>query len=540
MKIEELDQDSLKGVLAEYVTRPDRLSDLFSYMPSEDGWLKKRSAEVSKRSFTHKEDLIQLLAHKHSSLPHNQKCLEQLHKLEQENSLVVVGGQQAGLLTGPLFTVYKAMSVIMLAKQYEEELGQPVVPLFWIAGEDHDLDEIRFAYTSQHNKWKKRMLVDQPQGEAATTKELPKKELNDFINHVFSTLPETDFTSELKAKVDQYAGQAVTYTDFFQLLMHEFFQEEGLLYLDSGDPALREIEKPFLRELVEKVESVQNQQLKGERDLQEKGYPAPIATDEENAHLFYTIDRKRSRLDYAQGYFYVRETDLTFTREELLIEVDAHPERFSNNVVTRPLMQEWLLPTAAFVAGPGELAYWATLKPVFEEFGFDLTPVIPRLSATFVPRQVEKHLRGRDDKIQSYIDGRGVELREAWLDKQHTFAIEEISNTAAQQIEEAHLPLRQLATEISSTVESMAEKNKEFIQTQIQFLKERMQKEIRMRHGFELDRYNEAIHWLNPLGYPQERMLHPFVLLNLAGSDIFTRMMSETPPLTSRHLVYYL
>ncbi|WP_054708948.1 bacillithiol biosynthesis cysteine-adding enzyme BshC [Bacillus sp. JCM 19041] len=377
---------------------------------------------------------------------------------------------------------------------------------------------------------KKECLLIKRKEKLQQQKELPKKELIDFIHHVFSTLPETDFTGELKAKVDRCAAQAVTYTDFFQLLMHDLFHEEGLLYLDSGDPALREIEKPFLIEIVEKVELIQSQQREGERHLQDKGYPAPIATEEENAHLFYTIDRKRSRLDYEDGCFYVRETDLVFTKDELLLEVDAHPERFSNNVVTRPLMQEWLLPTAAFVAGPGELAYWATLKGVFAEFGFALTPVIPRLSATFVPRQVEKHLSGRDDNVQSYIDGRGAELRDAWLDEQHTFAIEEVTSKAAQQIEEAHRPLRQLATEIGPTMDSMAAKNKEFIQMQIQFLKERMEKEIRMRHGFELDRYDEAIHWLTPLGYPQERMLNPFVLLNLAGNDIFTRMMSETPP----------
>jgi bacillithiol biosynthesis cysteine-adding enzyme BshC len=236
----------------------------------------------------------------------------------------------------------------------------------------------------------------------------------------------------------------------------------------------------------------------------------------------------------------VRETNLSFTTDELLDELDAHPERFSNNVVTRPLMQEWLLPTAAFVAGPGELAYWATLKEVFAEFGFGLTPVIPRLSATFVPRHVEKHLTEKSEPAASYIAGKGTELREAWLNEQHSFAIEETVSRAKEEMEKAHLPLRELAGEISPTLHAMSEKNKAFIEDQVAFLKERMEKEIRLRYSTELMKYNESINWFCPLEQPQERMLNPFVLLNLAGTDIISRMLRETPPLQSRHLVYYL
>ncbi|GIN15962.1 putative cysteine ligase BshC [Shouchella clausii] len=540
MRIEALDTGRLTGFLAEYVNQPDQCSDLFSYRWKTNGWEQERSEDLAKRSFSHRQALCRLLEARHAPLRKREACMDNIHKLKQENALVVVAGQQAGLMTGPLYTAYKAMSVILLAKQYEETLNQPVVPLFWIAGEDHDLDEVRYVHYLKGDTWKKLMFGDEPNGEAASTKVLPKKELDAFLAKLFASLPETSYTNTLKAIVRQAAATASTYTEFFKLLMHELFYREGLLFLDSNDPELRAIERPFFKQLIRKVDALQECQAAGEARFVEKGYPSPIATEKQNAHLFYTLDGKRRRLDYEAGRFYVREAGRQFTKDELLAEVDSHPQRFSNNVVTRPLMQEWLLPTLAFVAGPGELAYWATLKDVFALFDYKLTPIIPRLSATFVPCRVEKHLRERKEAAETYILGEGEKLKEAWLASQHSYPVAQRAQAAAEAIEAAHLPFRELAGEISPTLKKMGEKNRAFIQGQIAFLKERMEREIREQHQVGLSKYDEAMTWLHPKDAPQERILHSFILLNTAGIDIFSRLLEKKPPHTGAHLVFYV
>ncbi|GAF15138.1 hypothetical protein JCM19046_926 [Bacillus sp. JCM 19046] len=540
MRIEELGNDSLTGVLADYIVNADQLSDLFSYMPSDNGWLEQRRNDLSERSFSHKEELVSLLEQTHQTLPNNQACMEQIHKLKQANATVVVTGQQAGILAGPLYTVYKAMTAIVQAKQYEQMLDVPVVPLFWIAGEDHDLDEIRFVYTTKDQAWSKKMLHDEANGQSATDKELPKGELVELINQFFKGFAETKQTRRLKETTLAFAKDAKTYSDFFLHVMHHFFKDEGLLYLDSGDESLRKIEQPFFKEIIEKMPLLQQKQVLGEENFVRKGYAKPIGTDASNAHLFYKLDNKRRRLDFEDGQFFIKDTSATFSKEELLQLVEEHPERFSNNVVTRPLMQEWLLPTVAFVAGPGELAYWATLKDVFSSFDFKLTPVLPRLSVTFIPRQVERHIYSKEEQVTDYLMGKGEALKQSWLESQHSFQIEAVADQTLAAFEKAHLPFRELAGEMSPTLHDMSIKNKAFIEDQIEFLRNRMRKEIEFRYATELTKYEEALTWLRPLNQPQERIVNPFTLLNIGGQDIFSRMLDEIHEIPTGHVLVYL
>ncbi len=311
--------------------------------------------------------------------------------------------------------------------------------------------------------------------------------------------------------------------------MHHFFKDEGLLYLDSGDESLRKIEQPFFKEIIEKMPLLQQKQVLGEENFVRKGYAKPIGTDASNAHLFYKLDNKRRRLDFEDGQFFIKDTSATFSKEELLQLVEEHPERFSNNVVTRPLMQEWLLPTVAFVAGPGELAYWATLKDVFSSFDFKLTPVLPRLSVTFIPRQVERHIYSKEEQVTDYLMGKGEALKQSWLESQHSFQIEAVADQTLAAFEKAHLPFRELAGEMSPTLHHMSIKNKAFIEDQIEFLRNRMRKEIEFRYATELTKYEEALTWLRPLNQPQERIVNPFTLLNIGGEDIFFENVGRNP-----------
>ncbi|MFS0787126.1 bacillithiol biosynthesis cysteine-adding enzyme BshC [Shouchella sp. 1P09AA] len=540
MKIEELSENTLKGFAADYEKSREQMADFFSYIPSDKHWLQKRCQDLTERRFTHKQDVIRYLERNMESLPNRKKIEEQLHKLKQEDAMVVVGGQQAGLFTGPLYSVYKAVTVVVLAKSYEKKLGRPVVPLFWIAGEDHDLDEVRTIYKPEAAKWKKRLLTDEVDGTSASKKGLPQAELQHLISELFSALPETSHTAGLKEKVEQHAKHAGTYVDFFMAMMHDLFAEEGLLYLDSDDKALRTIEKPFFKSLIDRVEDLQTAYINGEARFAEQGYQKPIDTDHDNAHLFYTVDGKRHRLNYSDEIFYISETSIRFSKSELLAELDEHPERFSNNVVTRPLMQEWLLPTLAFVGGPGEIAYWGALKDCFSCFEFNMTPVVQRFSATIVPRSVEKHLADKNEDPGAYINGDGPLLKQQWLDRQHSFEIESQIQRAQQQMEDAHLPLRELAKEMDPTVYDLSLKNKAFIEDQLDRLKAFMNKEINRRYETELKKYDEAIRWLHPFSSLQERILNPIILLNLAGTDSIQRFIDELDGDSYRHLLIYI
>ncbi len=391
MKVREVDLSSKAGFMKDYLDGSEESERFLDYTFHDEGKFKRRTDELFLRSFQ-REQLADYFTKVHHDLSYNEQALAQIEKLRLPQSVVVVGGQQAGLLTGPLYTVYKAMSIISLAKQQEEQLGIPVVPIFWIAGEDHDLDEIRYVYRDKAGQWKKHIFAELMESKSASDVQLNRQELHKWLTDVFASLPETAYTKSLINLVEGFLETSKTYTDFFAQLMNSFFGKEGLLLLDAHNPAIRKLELGYFEKLIHDVEKVQMAQQNGARTFSEAGYGEPIVTDVENAHLFLQVDDQRKRLDYQHNKFIVRGSELTFSKEELVQLLHDHPEQFSNNVVTRPLMQEWLLPVLAFVSGPGELLYWATLKEVFHHFQMSIPPIIPRYQATFVPTAVGKWL----------------------------------------------------------------------------------------------------------------------------------------------------
>ncbi len=250
--------------------------------------------------------------------------------------------------------------------------------------------------------------------------------------------------------------------------MHWLFQEEGLVLLDSHHPELRKIEAPFFVEMLERIEDIQQMQQQGLAAFTEQGYRKPIETESENAHLFYQHDGERLRLDFEQGYFQLRGTEQRFSREELIGLAKQYPERFSNNVVTRPLMQEWLLPVLAFVAGPGELAYWGTLRPLFHSFDFTVPPLVPRLQVTIVPRMIERWVAENGYRYEPFLKGEDKRIKEEWLREHNDWPIEPVISQLKGAVESAHQPLQQLAAEMDANIASLSKKNLGLLLNQVE------------------------------------------------------------------------
>ncbi len=542
METKEIHLNPPAGFYRDYLNQRTELSELFDYTYKSTDWLKKRADELVKRtnSGINREDLVTHLLKTHSDLEYPDAAIENIKKLQKEEAVVIVGGQQAGLLTGPLFTLYKALTVVLSAKQQEKELKIPVVPVFWIAGEDHDFEEIRFVFKEKDGKWRKHPIVDEDVQCSASEKALPKEELFKWLEGVFESLPETDYTCELIEWIQQTATTCHTYTDFFMKLMNHFFKEEGLVFVDAHHPDLRRLETGFFKELIEKMDSLQKNQQVGLSEFVEKGYQAPIVTDEENAHLFLSVDQKRVRLDYEDGHFICRNDDQSFSKEELLSILEAEPERFSNNVVTRPLMQEWVLPVLAFIPGPGELAYWGTLKPVFNLFDWKMPPLIPRIQMTIVPRAVQKWVERVDYSYETLLGEESEQLKQEWIKAQHSFPIEKVVEEVKENVQNVHAPLRELARDMDPTLHAMSEKNATFLMDQIQFLESRLHRHIEETHKHAIGQFEEAIFWLKPLGSPQERIIHPIILLNIVGQSGLKQILNQPIAVNGEHKLLFL
>ncbi|MDO3659299.1 bacillithiol biosynthesis cysteine-adding enzyme BshC [Bacillus sp. C28GYM-DRY-1] len=539
MQLTELSIKNQNVFVQHYIDGKEDMSSYFDYsIHNKDMW-GERLKDLSSRFFA-REELAAYLSSYHNKFG-SSAMQSAIEKLKDPSSAAVVGGQQAGLLTGPLYTIHKIISIIVLAKEQEKQLQVPVIPIFWVAGEDHDLDEINFVHTSEENgPVKKKLPQSYWKKSSAASTSLDQEKCAAWIDDVFAAFEETDHTNALLDNVKRCLRESVTFTDFFELLIADLFQEEGLVLLNSGDPGIKKLEtamfQKILRENDELARAVSDQQA----FMREAGYKPIIESGKEQANLFYEYEEERFLIEKDNGHFVVNELNLTWTMDELYTHMEEHPERFSNNVVTRPLMQEYLIPTLAFIAGPGEINYWGELKQAFAVMGFKMPPVMPRLNITILERHIEKKLLERNISLQDAIE-RGTEnQRETYFEHQIPEEFTAVMDEAKSQIEAIHKAVRQEALKVDQSMEPLLLKNAAFIQDQLQFLERTVTKRIEEKEGYVLKDYERIQNSIKPLLAPQERIWNIMYYLNRYGPKFFTSFKNLPFSFQNQHQVVKL
>jgi len=310
--------------------------------------------------------LANVIQEQYGDLEMGEKTARNLELLRKDSTFSLTTGHQLVLFGGPLFTVYKVMTVIKLAEQLSNQYpDNQVVPVFWIHTEDHDFEEINHYFTNYGQK-------HTYQGAFQT--KVGSHILEESIREYW---PE-GFDAALHAAYQPGRSLADATRRFF----HRLFDRFGLLMLDPDDVRL----KARFREVVEGEFEKQTafQAVNQTSDsLTAAGYPAQIHPREIN--LFYMDAEGRDRLVAENGHYEVNGRDLTFQPAEMQALIQDHPERFSPNVSLRPLYQEMILPNLAYTGGWGELSYWLQLKGVFEYYGVNFPLLLPRFSATVLP-----------------------------------------------------------------------------------------------------------------------------------------------------------
>ncbi|MBO9130272.1 bacillithiol biosynthesis cysteine-adding enzyme BshC [Bacillus sp. 165] len=517
---------SLSGAAGDYMAGKEKMTAHFDYTMDQ---MKKRVEDLKGRTYARKELVAHLLRYS-ERFNAGRKTVENIHALQDENTYVVIGGQQAGLLTGPMYTIHKIISILQLASQQQEKLGVRVVPVFWIAGEDHDIDEVNHIYVMKEKNIKKSVFNQvHKQKSIASETVLDKEVCWNWVQDIFKTYKETAYTNDLLHFIKDCLDKADTYVDFFARIIMELFKEDGLILIDSGDKALRKLEGPFFKTLLAHHEEIQTGLRMQQSVLKESGYTPLIATKEQAVHLFMHIEGERWLLEKEEnGLFSCKDGAFTFTYEELQKAVEEKPEIFSNNVVTRPLMQEYLFPTLAFIGGPGEVAYWSELKQVFHAVEFHMPPVITRHMISYVERAIEADMKDIGIAVSDVFQKNAAMLREEWLNAQISEPVNQEFTQAREKIEHAHQALRELAGRINPAMESFAKKNQQKIEQQIAILEREIQKTIEVRHDAELNKLRRIEISLQPLGLLQERVWNVCYYLNEYGFD-FIRQAVDLP-----------
>jgi bacillithiol biosynthesis cysteine-adding enzyme BshC len=452
-----------------------------------------------------------------------------LQTLRSPTCGVVVTGQQLGLFVSPLFTLYKTLTAILLARRLSASAGQPVVPVFWMAGEDHDFAEVAGTTLAYDGRLDTVRYPTPPlPGTAVNTGPVGRLRLTEAITESIEAfaraLPQTDLTPALLDLLRNTYRPGVLMEDAFARVLRRLTAGTGLILMSIDDPAFKRLAAPLFEREVLGFGDAHRRLVDTSAALSELGYHTQVASRPTN--LFLMDDAGRLPIDSDNGRFTLRGTDRSLDEHELLDIARTAPERLSPNVVLRPIVQDFLLPTVAYVAGPGEAAYFAQYKQVYDWAEVPMPIIYPRASVTIIEPGIRKALDRYPFGVSEYAEGVEKLLKQI-ARTALPVALEQTFGSAERTIHEHIARLRLEAGRIDPSLERSTDAARTKLDRVMHRLQERILRGQKRRMDDDRARLERIATYLFPTGKPQERVLSPLILANRYGLDIFTRLMDR-------------
>ena len=377
--------------ICDYLDEKPELKELYNRFPT----LEKFKAQINEKSNCHLEPfdcaqdkhhrkvLANVLEQQYKDLKTSESTLQNIEDLKQENTFTITTGHQLNLFTGPLYFLYKIISTINLTKQLKEVYpNYNFVPIYWMASEDHDFEEINyFNFKGKKIKWNS--------GQTGAVGHFKTIGLDEVFKVVSSEFGEGKYAEQLKTWFKEAYLNHDNLSEATRYLANALFGEHGLVILDADDSELKRLFIPQMQsELIDfkafKNVSKTNKILE-DLDLKIQVNPREI-------NLFYIDKGLRERIVFEDDLFKVNNTDISWSKSELIDHLNEVPERFSPNVIMRPLYQEVILPNLCYIGGGGEMIYWLQLKSNFEAQGVTFPMLLLRNSALVKTKKQDEKL----------------------------------------------------------------------------------------------------------------------------------------------------
>lgn len=526
----------------DYIHRFDRVQELFEYHPWEAHSLELRAAwlDSAQHARAQRSGLIAALKEFNLQAGNTYEAMQAIESLEREETLCVIGGQQAGLFSGPLLVIYKAITIIQQAREAAKRLNRPVVPIFWIAGEDHDWDEVNHVFVAGSN-----MEIDKIKLNRSSEARSPVSQIKiaeddwkQAIKQLDDVLMETEFKEELINKLEHFTIDSSTLVDFFAKMMAWLFGRYGLILMDSADPNIRQLEGVMFAQLITKHEEINRAILSKQQKLINMGYTPQAPAQEGQANLFILDKGERRLLQAHPDGFVDRKDELKLTVEQCLQIAQQTPDQLSNNVMTRPLMQEFLFPVLGTVLGPGEIAYWGQTAEAFRVLSMKMPLIFPRQEFTLIEGTIQKHMSKYNLTFED-VALHFEEKRNEWLKTQDHLKLDDKFTAVKEQFEQLYEPLLQTVAQINEGISKLGQTNKQKIIEQIEFLEQRATQAFEAQYEASLRHLDRIQLSLLPLDKPQERVYNIFVYLNKHGTGWLEEIMDSEPPSPMHHTIKY-
>lgn len=491
--------------------------DLYYRFPSEESLYEQAKEKL--QNYRHREILHTALSRQLSFLELSETQSQNLEKLKLENTVTITTGHQLNLFTGPVYFFYKILQVIKCCRVMNEKYPDlNFVPVFWMATEDHDFEEINhFYYQNQKFSW------DRKAGGAVGRLDLTG--IKEVFEQFFNILPDSSNASELKDLVKNSYFKSKNLTEASQRLVQELFGKFGLLMIDGDDKELKKLMIPAFEEdlfqhtAFKKVEETNNK-------LREKDELVQVNPREIN--LFYLGEGNiRERIVLLNDEFFVLNTDYKFSKDEIREELNVHPEKFSPNVILRPLYQESILPNIAYIGGSGESAYWLQLKGMFETMKVAYPLVIVRNSVLILSENQNRKLEKLSVSFLDLMQPLNQIINKN-IEKHSTLEIDfgKYENTLNQMFDELEEKAKQTDVSFSKMINAQRSKQTKGLDK----MKKRLLHAEKIRQADRVQRINALYSGIFPQNELQERIMN-FSEIQLAyGLDFMDEILSEIKP----------
>ncbi len=530
-----LDIPSTSGLYAGFWDARPEITALLPHHFRDAGVFERQARRVDAARYD-RRSLCGVLRDQNDMLGADPSVQEGIARLSKPDALVVIGGQQAGLFGGPLYTLHKAATILALARSQEKELGRPVIPVFWIASEDSDLEEINHAWiTDRDGRLRELRMPGSSLAKIPVSRVQLSEHVGALIDELAAALPEGGFNDEMLADLRAAYAPGRTYTQAFAAWMTRLFRGTGLVLVDPSDARLKRLALPlFEREIAEKS-PVSTAALEQTERLEKAGFHAQIELRPGFLTLFHQSPGRDAIVITPEG-FQLKTAGRRFSPSELTGMLQSDPDAFTPNALLRPLFQDAVFPTLAAVLGPSEIAYWTQLTLAYERMGIPMPIMMPRSSFTLVEEKIER-LRSRLGVTLVQALRRGEHLIDDILKKEIPASLTTRIGHGRAAVEEAWRGVVDEIDSLDPTLHRTSELGRSRALWQFDFMEKKIAQAGRKKNVILRGKVERLVASLAPRGGLQERTLCALPFLARHGKRIVSQVISCTDPFAPEHRV---
>lgn len=508
------------------------------FYPEKNTEPKKFAEKVLCAYETDRNTLADILKEENEKLRAGAKAFENIEKLRADDCVAVLTGQQAGLFSGPIYTVYKALSAIKAAEKLSSEAVK-AVPVFWIASEDHDFQEISRTYLLDSESEiravensPRNLLPERPVGFIESD-----ESIGETIEEFCRALPQTEFTEDVRTLLEDSYPPGASFDRSFAKILARIFKNYGLIFVSPLNENLRKLSAPIFEKALDKSKPIRQSLLERNVELEREGFHRQVLVEEDFFPFFYIDEEKKRRalrFDEKTEKIKTRRSAVEFTTGEFLEIIRRSPENLSPNAIFRPIVQDYLFPTVEYFGGAAEIAYFAQNSAVYEILERPVTPIRHRASFTVVESKNRRTLEKFGLNFTDLFSGKkkiSARVVEEFLNPETAKLFDKTKENTLSELD----LLKKSLEEIEPTLADSLARRQKKIEWHIEALRKKFQRAEQLRNEVTRRRLENLFRMLLPEDALQERHLNVLYFIDIFGENFIEWLFEAIEPDEEQH-----